>query len=1199
MNVKRIREFVYRKSTLLWMAAIVSAILSFVEFSTVESLDREVDLLETRIHKRQEILESYAFKVLESPDDEFVTFDGFPDDMVIYRYFDDTLQSWINRFPIANDDIDYFPFAYRINHLNSRVVTNTPLAYLSFGEQYVNLGSAWYVVKVYIENNQTVISALLIQTEYPTENNILENQINPNFTLSKQLDIVPVTYDESYLVRGREGGVLFTVLKKLPVRAGEVGTMLRWISIFLVITALISNLLSRRSVRDYIAFVAGLFFVRMAAFYQAAELQGESDLFSPALFADSGIFSSLGELLINNVAIVLFVLSLFVVRRYLYRISYRGSLFLRIVVAVFVVALPLMLIPYIHYTIHSLVVNSGIVLEPFKIDEISIYSAVVYVSYSLLFASLLLSLQLFRPLIPGFRRINFLGRRPLMVYIFIISLYTLVSVSYYGFLKEFNENRVWTTKMSVERDLNLELQLLSLERFIERDPAIASLVTVSQDIEIINNNLEIISNRLTEAYFWNILQRYDMRLYVCLPNTMRVDDISIAQSPAQHCNTYYENEINRYGMQLGARSGFFFMNNYNGRISYLGAFVFYRYNTEYRLYIELDSKFIKESIGYPGLLMDSKSMDGFNLPAGYSYGKYLNGRLVSYGGDFNYPIKVSQEYEPGYYTERSEGYIHFIHKISGENHMVMSRPERSLLLYVVSFSYLVLFYSFFILGLFQLRKVNILYNVPRNSFRWKIMMLIISALVVALLALGAGSIWVSVRFFNQNVFSQMEEKMNSVQTTLSYRSKYVNRYNDQRFNNLALMETMNRLSNTAQVDINIYTSEGLLLRTTRTEIFDSYLLGTRMDPEAYKEIVYNNKKQFINRESMGNLSYYSLYAPLFNVDGKLIAIVNIPYFSKESSFSSEVSSIIAAIINIYLLLMIGAVFVGIALSNSIARPLIEISRKMQLLDISEQPEHIDYNHRDELGILVAAYNKMVDDVDESTRRLAQSEREQAWREMARQIAHEIKNPLTPMRLSIQHMMRLKERNVPDWNKKFDTLAKSLLEQIDILSEAAGEFSSFSRFYYEKQLHFDLVTLIREQIVLFNTRENVSISMKTELRSAFVYSRKGQITRVLVNLLSNAIQALEKEKEGEIAVTLRKDDSYWEISVDDSGSGVPDDLRYRLFKPNFTTKSGGTGLGLAICRSIMEQSGGTIHYDKSSILGGASFVVRIPLVEDDV
>ena len=143
-------------------------------------------------------------------------------------------------------------------------------------------------------------------------------------------------------------------------------------------------------------------------------------------------------------------------------------------------------------------------------------------------------------------------------------------------------------------------------------------------------------------------------------------------------------------------------------------------------------------------------------------------------------------------------------------------------------------------------------------------------------------------------------------------------------------------------------------------------------------------------------------------------------------------------------MLIGAVFGGFALSNSLSKPLAEISRKMQLLDISQHPEHIDYNNKDELGILVAAYNKMVDDLESSTNRLAQGEREQAWREMARQIAHEIKNPLTPMRLSIQHLVRLKQQNVDGWQEKFERLANSLIEQIDILSDVASEFSSLDR-----------------------------------------------------------------------------------------------------------------------------------------------------------
>ncbi|MFA6770472.1 MAG: ATP-binding protein, partial [Bacteroidales bacterium] len=623
-------------------------------------------------------------------------------------------------------------------------------------------------------------------------------------------------------------------------------------------------------------------------------------------------------------------------------------------------------------------------------------------------------------------------------------------------------------------------------------------------------------------------------------------------------------------------------------------FSFYKSGREYRLYIELDSKFLRESIGYPDLVMDHKKVEGFYIPSGYSYGKYLNSRLVSYGGSFNYPIYNEKEFDLGYQMERNEGYIHFINKFSDENLLIMSRPERSVFPYMVSFSYLMLFYSLFILGFLQIRNLNFYYNVPKNSFRWKIMVLIIGALVFALLALGAGSIWFSIRYFKQNTRVQMEEKMNSVQSTLSYRSKFAQRYNDPQFNNLELLEAMNRLSNTAQIDINVYRADGLLLRTTKTEIFDRFLLGSRINPLAFNEIVHNNKKQFINKERLGQLTYYSLYAPLFNVEGKLIAIVNIPYFSRQSDFKKDASSIIAAIINIYLLLLIGAIFVGITLSNSISRPLIEISHKMQLLDISEKPEYINYTNKDELGILVAAYNKMVDDVNESTIRLAQGEREQAWREMARQIAHEIKNPLTPMRLSIQHMVRLKDRGVADWPKKFDALANSLIEQIDILSDAAGEFSSFSRFYSEDLSHFDLISLIREQIILFNTRDNISISFVCNTKDAFIFARKTQLTRVFVNLFSNAVQAVESQEKGEIRITLDKGHKNYTVTVEDSGTGVPDSLTHRLFKPNFTTKSGGTGLGLAICRSIMEQSQGTIHYQTSEKLGGASFIVNIPI-----
>lgn len=271
--------------------------------------------------------------------------------------------------------------------------------------------------------------------------------------------------------------------------------------------------------------------------------------------------------------------------------------------------------------------------------------------------------------------------------------------------------------------------------------------------------------------------------------------------------------------------------------------------------------------------------------------------------------------------------------------------------------------------------------------------------------------------------------------------------------------------------------------------------------------------------------------------------------------------------------------------------------------MNNKNEHIYYrNERDELGVLVKAYNKMVDDLDESTKQLAKRERDQAWSEMARQIAHEIKNPLTPMRLTIQYIMRLKRQNVPGWEAKMDELSTSLLEQIDTLSETANEFSSFAKFYTEDKVEVELAEVLREVFVLYDNRDNIHIELDNTLSSAVVMARKQQLSRVFVNLITNAIQAIENSKgEGNIKITLSAEapedeshPSYYRVDVDDDGPGVEQDNLSKLFSPNFTTKSGGSGLGLAICRSIVEHSQGTISYSKGS-LGGARFSVRLPAV----
>ena len=372
-------------------------------------------------------------------------------------------------------------------------------------------------------------------------------------------------------------------------------------------------------------------------------------------------------------------------------------------------------------------------------------------------------------------------------------------------------------------------------------------------------------------------------------------------------------------------------------------------------------------------------------------------------------------------------------------------------------------------------------------------------------------------------------------------------------------------------------------------------MGSRMNHDAFYNIVKKDATRYIARETIAGNKYLSIYAPLFNVDGSLVAVANIPFISTQSELQADAVQSVATIVNIYLLILIAGLLIGLMFANSISRPLTEIKKKMESLAVDGlRKEHINYrNTKDEVGVLVQAYNKMVDDLEESTQRLAETEREQAWKEMARQIAHEIKNPLTPMRLSIQHMMRLKKQNVPGWEDRFEELSHSLLEQIDILSETANEFSQFSKFYSEEETVENLDELLSEQVVLFGGRDDISVSYRCDVDQPLVRVRKKQIIRAFVNLISNAVQAVEQQPDARVRISVEdggKGD--YVIAIEDNGPGVSPENRGKLFKPNFTTKSSGTGLGLAITRSIVEQSSGRISY-RTSDMGGAAFVIELP------
>jgi nitrogen fixation/metabolism regulation signal transduction histidine kinase len=452
------------------------------------------------------------------------------------------------------------------------------------------------------------------------------------------------------------------------------------------------------------------------------------------------------------------------------------------------------------------------------------------------------------------------------------------------------------------------------------------------------------------------------------------------------------------------------------------------------------------------------------------------------------------------------------------------------------------------------------------------------------------------------MYNLMSSKVSTVQGLLEDRTRYVMDWDE--LANPGFAAVLKDVSIATKSDITLYTPGGKVFRSTSPEVFERLILGSRIDEEAFFKIRNRNQRFYINKENVADYKFWTLYAPLLNEQGDIIAIMSLPYTDRNYDFRSEALFHASLLINLFLILLVVSLFISTRIVNSMFKPLMEMGKKMSNADINTL-EHIGYDGDDEILSLVQAYNLMVKELKDSTMKLAQAERDKAWSQMARQVAHEIKNPLTPIKLEIQRLIRLKQNNNPKWEEKFDQVATVILEHIQILSDTANDFSTFAKLYTEEPVLVDLDKTLKDQLTIFDNKENIRFTY-IGMEEAYAMAPKPQFIRVLVNLITNAIQAIEimqremadsgdEPVEGHVIICLRNSsrDGYYDIAIEDNGPGVKGENLDKLFTPNFTTKTGGTGLGLAICRNIIEKCGGEIRYQKSFGLGGASFIITIP------
>lgn len=752
-----------------------------------------------------------------------------------------------------------------------------------------------------------------------------------------------------------------------------------------------------------------------------------------------------------------------------------------------------------------------------------------------------------------------------MLLMFLLSLYMVVTAKKYEQYKELIQRAEFATELIEERDYNFENKLLEISRQIETSQLMRDLIANYDEVAL--------RNQLTNEFMNLTGYNYVTDITLCRGND------SLMIEPGKElweCHGYFDQLIRKYGSQI-EESVFYLIEEFDGFVSYIGKFTF----ANVSLYLRFDSAKDSEGSGYPQVL-SRKSVEGKNVAYPYSYAKYKNGELIFSSGDFNYYKSVERFGEQSGNIDifDKDGYSHMLIPAEDGGVLVMSLHNSIFSLYLMN-----VLYVFFVIilissyGLFFSSTHNI--NFRRGTLKARIKNSIVSLIFILFVILTALSIYLNSKSFEKRHNAKATELLKFINKEL----ERLNCVDSQKCPEI--MRMLSEMSEILLVDINIYNVNGKLVATSRPEIFSTGFDGYLINPRALKKIVKDGQTSYIDQEKIGELDYMSAYIPLI-LENKEAYILNVPYFRQNDELNLDIVIMVIIAVNIAIVVMVLAFLLSGLVAERVTKPLQLVNEKLKKMRFGGKNEKIVYHNKDEVGALVQEYNNMVEKLDESINKLAKSERESAWREMARQIAHEIKNPLTPMKLNIQFMQRsLQIEDPAEFKERFKDISAILIEQIDNMASIASAFSNFAKMPVANSEMFDICEMVNNSAKLFEKNvDTLECNIDTEI---LVFADREQFQRVLVNVLKNAEQSIPEDKSRSIKVKVEKKGTKVVIRISDNGVGIPEDIREKIFEPNFTTKSSGTGLGLAISRRIMESMGGTIDFVSTPGVGTEFFI----------
>ncbi len=430
----------------------------------------------------------------------------------------------------------------------------------------------------------------------------------------------------------------------------------------------------------------------------------------------------------------------------------------------------------------------------------------------------------------------------------------------------------------------------------------------------------------------------------------------------------------------------------------------------------------------------------------------------------------------------------------------------------------------------------------------------------------------------QNIKAHIKSVLNDRQNTWEIKTRNVP---------LIFKDKIGNIASVHKLQTNLYDLEGGLLITSKADLKQEAADKT-IDSTILDAIAFSADHRYVDKLKENGETYQSLYSYIYDNKFKPLAIINLPYLEKDDFLAKELNEFLGRLGYAYLFVLVIAIGIAFLLSKYITKSLQTISDKINATRLEKRNEKIEIDDTsEEISILVNSYNSMIDELEESAVKLATSEREQAWREMAKQVAHEIKNPLTPMRLTVQNFQRKFDPEDENIHTKVDEYSKTLIQQIDTMSSIASAFSNFAKMPVQKNETLNIVEIVKLGLDIFSEDYIVFTSDAPKIIAEF---DRTQLIRVVTNLVKNGIQAIPEDRTPKVLVHVGKEEDNIIITVTDNGSGVAEENKAKVFEPKFTTKTSGMGLGLAMVKNIIEIYKGSITFSSEKDIGTTFRVV---------